>query len=98
MSVGWLSRGVGRKRAVVGAALGLGLALLLLATLYRPYSYSTAHEIDSIPLRNLDSFLWHTDQEEDQEGTNSSNRLLTCRNSVQGKILIVDDRGMPYVL
>jgi len=38
--------------------------------------------------------LWHS-VKEDVNGSNV--KVTTCRNSVQGKVLIVDDRGK-YVL
>lgn len=38
-------------------------------------------------------FVWRTLQEH-----NDTNDSLTCRNSVQGKLLLVDDRGKQLLL
>lgn len=47
------------------------------------------NEIDILPARKLDdSFLWHSSEE-----NNGTVKVTTCRNSVQGKALIVDDKG-----
>lgn len=47
------------------------------------------NEIDLLPARKLDdSFLWHSSEE-----NNGTVKVTTCRNSVQGKALIVDDKG-----
>lgn len=48
-------------------------------------------DLSEIPVRGLDhQFLWHSIE----EGDNATNvHVTTCRNSVQGKVLIVDDRG-----
>ncbi|KAK9503686.1 hypothetical protein O3M35_010194 [Rhynocoris fuscipes] len=51
--------------------------------------FSSNSDIDSVKMRNFDSLIWHS---ENDDG-NSSNKLTTCRNSVQGKSLMVDDRG-----
>lgn len=40
-------------------------------------------------MRNFDSLIWHSETDDG----NSSNKLTTCRNSVQGKSLMVDDKG-----
>lgn len=51
-------------------------------------------DLSEIPVRGLDhQFLWHSIE----EGDNATNvHVTTCRNSVQGKVLIVDDRGNSY--
>lgn len=38
---------------------------------------------------NFDSLIWHSDD----EPSDNSSAIVTCRNSVQGKSLVVDDRG-----
>lgn len=44
---------------------------------------------DVVPVRRTQPFIWRTLQQH-----NSTNDVdITCRNSVQGKVLIVDDRG-----
>lgn len=52
---------------------------------------SLDNEIEAVPIRRLNQqFLWHSVKDD----VNSSNvKVTTCRNSVQGKVLIVDDRG-----
>lgn len=53
-------------------------------------------EVDIKPSRKLDdSFLWHSSNDENNE---TSIKMTTCRNSVQGKVLIVDDKGNTNVL
>lgn len=48
--------------------------------------------MDIKPSRKLDdSFLWHSSNDENN-GTGI--KMTTCRNSVQGKVLIVDDKGI----
>lgn len=47
---------------------------------------------DVIPIRRTQPFIWRTLQQH-----NASNDAdMNCRNSVQGKVLIVDDRGNNY--
>lgn len=49
---------------------------------------------DIVPVRRTQPFIWRTLQQH-----NSSNDAdVTCRNSVQGKVLIVDDRGEKSVV
>lgn len=58
-------------------------------------SSTTSYEIDTLPVRPLDrSFLWHSPKD-DMNATDM--KISTCRNSVQGKVLIVDDRGRNLV-
>lgn len=46
--------------------------------------------IDNIPVKKLDgAFLWQSSP----KGDNDTGVKVTCRNSVQGKVLIVDDKG-----
>lgn len=59
-------------------------------TLIFQASFSSGDEIDSIKFRNFDSLIWHSD---DDDATNASSKITTCRNSVQGMTHIVDDRG-----
>lgn len=44
---------------------------------------------DAVPVRRTQPFIWRTLQQHNA----SSDADITCRNSVQGKVLIVDDRG-----
>lgn len=54
-------------------------------------SSTTSYEIDTLPVRPLDrTFLWHSSKD-DANATDV--KVSACRNSVQGKVLIVDDRG-----
>lgn len=52
---------------------------------------SSSNDIDSdSSSRKLSSsFLWHSESESNQTNI----KVVTCRNSVQGKVLIVDDKG-----
>lgn len=56
----------------------------------------TSYEIDALPVRPLDrTFLWHSPKDD----MNASDvKVTACRNSVQGKVLIVDDRGKIFKL
>lgn len=47
---------------------------------------------DSLPVRTQ-PFIWRTLQQHNH----STNAEITCRNSVQGKVLIVDDRGLNFI-
>ncbi|XP_067008807.2 SREBP regulating gene protein isoform X2 [Anabrus simplex] len=49
-----------------------------------------SNDID-VPIRRYEQqFLWHSVKD---EGNSSDVKVTTCRNSVQGKVLIVDDKG-----
>uniref|UniRef100_T1HXH6 Uncharacterized protein n=1 Tax=Rhodnius prolixus TaxID=13249 RepID=T1HXH6_RHOPR len=56
--------------------------------------FSSNSDIDSVKMRNFDSLIWHSETDDG----NSSNKLTTCRNSVQGKSLMVDDKGVSKCL
>jgi len=77
-----------RKRIVLGLIFGSALTYFLISLLSGPLNHHV-DEIDIVPARRLDdSFLWHSDDE-----NNGTIKVTTCRNSIQGKVLIVDDRG-----
>ncbi|RZC32969.1 DUF2054 domain containing protein [Asbolus verrucosus] len=68
----------------------LGL-ILTGSLLYYILSYVDKSDLDGdevVPIRRTQPFIWRTLQQH-----NASNDGETCRNSVQGKVLIVDDRG-----
>ncbi|KRT78566.1 hypothetical protein AMK59_8575 [Oryctes borbonicus] len=44
---------------------------------------------DSIPVKRTQPFIWRTLQQHNI----TNDKDISCRNSVQGKVLIVDDRG-----
>lgn len=48
----------------------------------------TGDSVNSIPLPSS-SFKWHMEKEK----PGNSSAVVTCRNSVQGKVLVADDRG-----
>lgn len=71
---------------------------------YDEYGFGTGQ---GLQLRKLNQpFSWHENSEDGEDGDGAadedggggekSNKTVpvTCRNSVQGKILITDDRGM----
>ncbi|XP_050311021.1 SREBP regulating gene protein [Anthonomus grandis grandis] len=75
-----------RRRIILGLILTLSLC-------YCIFSYVGKSEFldndDVVPIKRTQPFIWRTLQQH-----NSSNDVDdTCRNSVQGKVLIVDDRG-----
>lgn len=79
-----------RKRIVLGIIFALSLTYCVLSFL-REGDDTLNNEIETIPVRRLDQqFLWHS-VKDDVNGSNV--KVTTCRNSVQGKVLIVDDRG-----
>lgn len=45
---------------------------------------------EAVPIRRTQPFIWRTLQQ--HNSTNEAER--NCRNSVQGKVLIADDRGI----
>lgn len=72
-------------RALKKISIYTNLYILLL---FQPVDHHV-NEIDILPARKLDdSFLWHSSEE-----NNGTVKVTTCRNSVQGKALIVDDKG-----
>ncbi|KAL1140834.1 hypothetical protein AAG570_000762 [Ranatra chinensis] len=48
---------------------------------------------EGLPLPNLDSLVWRQHDDQLLDSNSSAARLITCRNSVQGKLQVVDDRG-----
>ncbi|XP_026272458.1 SREBP regulating gene protein-like [Frankliniella occidentalis] len=79
-----------RKRIVLGIIFLFSLTYCIVSFMKEGNS-TTSYEIDTLPVRPLDrTFLWHSPKD-DLNATEM--KVLTCRNSVQGKVLIVDDRG-----
>ncbi|XP_018564091.1 UPF0454 protein C12orf49 homolog [Anoplophora glabripennis] len=75
-----------RRRIILGLILALSFCYCL-------FSYiGTSDFLDSddvVPVRRTQPFIWRTLQQHNSTGETDTN----CRNSVQGKVLIVDDRG-----
>jgi len=75
-----------RRRIVLGIIFTVSL-------LYCIFSFMGKSEFldsdDSISIKRTQPFIWRTLQQHNS----SSDVDVTCRNSVQGKTLIVDDRG-----
>ncbi|BES95556.1 Uncharacterized conserved protein (DUF2054) [Nesidiocoris tenuis] len=78
-----------RRKAVLFTIFFCSLCYTIVS-LMKDASFSSGDEIDSIKFRNFDSLIWHSD---DDDATNASSKITTCRNSVQGMTHIVDDRG-----
>ncbi|XP_063225045.1 SREBP regulating gene protein isoform X1 [Bacillus rossius redtenbacheri] len=79
-----------RKRLVLGIILALSLTYCVVSFLNEAQDVSS-NDQDVAPARRLpEQFLWHSSRDEQNE---TSVKVTTCRNSVQGKVLIVDDRG-----
>jgi len=86
---------------VVAFFIGLATLLLVGNIFYHGSSLITASEENSIlHLRKLNQpFNWHEDESPDPSGPvrnsslGESQVLFTCRNSVQGKEVVADDRG-----
>ncbi|CAB0001315.1 unnamed protein product [Nesidiocoris tenuis] len=77
-----------RRKAVLFTIFFCSLCYTIVS-LMKDASFSSGDEIDSIKFRNFDSLIWHSD---DDDATNASSKITTCRNSVQGMTHIVDDR------
>lgn len=78
-----------RKRIVLGIIFALSLTYCVVSFLHEADNSVTV-EI-SVPMRHYDQqFLWHS-VKDDSNATDV--RVTTCRNSVQGKVLIADDKG-----
>lgn len=78
-----------RKRIVLGMIFALSLTYCVLSFLHETEN-SVTDEV-GVPKRHYDQqFLWHS-VKDDSNATDV--RVTTCRNSVQGKVLIADDKG-----
>lgn len=83
-----------RRKIVLGIIFGLSFCYCIYNfTKESPYKLVTRSvaENDEKPLIKLNSanFAWNSGQED----LNSSAQEITCRNSIQGKFLLVDDKG-----
>ncbi|EEB14029.1 conserved hypothetical protein [Pediculus humanus corporis] len=80
-----------RKRIVLALIFTLSLTYCVFSLWQEKITELSSHDSNSISIKKklTNSFLWHS--ENDVNLTNS--KMVTCRNSVQGKVLIVDDRG-----
>ncbi|XP_054272640.1 SREBP regulating gene protein-like [Macrosteles quadrilineatus] len=77
-----------RNRFVLGLIFFSALTYCIVSFLSVPLDHHV-DDIDILPARKLDdSFLWHSEDE-----NNGTVKVTTCRNSIQGKVLIVDDKG-----
>ncbi|XP_014244259.1 UPF0454 protein C12orf49 homolog [Cimex lectularius] len=88
MALTYLSKFI-RKKAVLAIIFTFSLCYCVLNFIHE-VPFSSTDDLGSANLRNFDSLIWHSEQDDTD---NSSSRLTTCRNSVQGKNLMVDDRG-----
>uniref|UniRef100_A0A1B6MB29 SREBP regulating gene protein n=1 Tax=Graphocephala atropunctata TaxID=36148 RepID=A0A1B6MB29_9HEMI len=77
-----------RRKIVLGIIFTLSLTYCIISFVSVPVDHEVK-EIDVLPARKLDeSFIWHSGDE-----NNGTVKVTTCRNSVQGQVLIVDDKG-----
>ncbi|CAK1580171.1 unnamed protein product [Parnassius mnemosyne] len=74
-----------RRRLVLGIIFASSLTYCIVSFLREGHSRNMVYQDISIEQK---PFVWRTLQEH-----NDTNNLITCRNSVQGKLTIVDDRG-----
>jgi len=84
-----------RKKIVVAFFVVLAAVLLLANIFYHGSHLISSEESSVLHLRKLNQpFNWHLEDEVDTNTSNSTDIILTtCRNSVQGKTVIADDRG-----
>ncbi|KAI5644319.1 hypothetical protein NE865_03688 [Phthorimaea operculella] len=74
-----------RRRLVLGIIFASSLTYCIVSFLREGSHRNMIYQDISIERK---PFVWRTLQEH-----NDTNDIVTCRNSVQGKLLIVDDRG-----
>ncbi|XP_039279210.1 SREBP regulating gene protein [Nilaparvata lugens] len=81
-----------RRKIVLGIIFGLSLTYCILSFVFeQDVSTYNDSSLKSMQVKKIDdSFLWDPIVEHENETDTS---LFSCRNSVQGKLLIVDDRG-----
>jgi len=84
-----------RKKVVVIFFVVLTTVLLIANIFYHGTHLMNSEESSVLHLRKLNQpFNWHLEDEEDSNTGNSTDVIFTtCRNSVQGKTVIADDRG-----
>ena len=83
------------RRKIVVVIIVLLSVLLLSNVLYYGTHIPGSGDQSVLHLRKLNQpFNWHSEDEESvQEGNSTDVIITTCRNSVQGKIVIADDKG-----
>jgi len=93
MFLSWTIRFL-RKKIVLAIIFGLSLSYCLLSIIF-PKNSQKYDNIDVVPMRRANRhFNWHQNEAEEMEiDANETALGFTCRNSVQGKLLIADDRG-----
>ncbi|CAH0382834.1 unnamed protein product [Bemisia tabaci] len=77
-----------RRKCVLGIIFTLSLIYCIVSFVQEVPTEEYA-EVNPFPVRKLTKFQWRS--ESDDNATADSQ--MTCRNSVQGKVLIADDRG-----
>lgn len=76
-----------KKRVVLGIIFAVSFVYCFLSIVRES---DQVVEADVKPIVRPDlSFRWHSPT----DNTNNSNRSVACRNSIQGKVLITDDKG-----
>ena len=90
--LGYLLR-VCRKKTLVSVFIGLVLFLVFGNIIYFGSDFLTSEDSYVLHLRKLNQpFNWNLEEDLDA-GNFSDSNLFTCRNSVQGKTVIADDKG-----
>ncbi|KAK6625623.1 hypothetical protein RUM43_005922 [Polyplax serrata] len=80
-----------RRRIVLAAIFTVSLTYSVLSLWQERTSELSSSDInfDQSRKRLSNSFLWHSEI----DGNQTDLKIISCRNSVQGKVLIVDDKG-----
>ncbi|XP_014287710.1 SREBP regulating gene protein [Halyomorpha halys] len=77
-----------RRKVVLCIILFCSIGYFTLNFVIEPH-FSSTSDMENVNFINFDSLIWHSDD----EPSDNSSAIVTCRNSVQGKSLVVDDRG-----
>ena len=84
-----------RKKVIVTSFIGLLLFLVLGNIVYFGSSLLESEDNNVLHLRKLNQpFNWNLEEDTELDSENITDfNLFTCRNSVQGKTVLADDKG-----
>ena len=83
-----------RKKVILTTFIGLLLFIILGNILYFGSEFFESEDNTVLHLRKLNQpFNWNIDEEEVERDNITDTALFTCRNSVQGRTVLADDKG-----